>query len=98
MDSAMKIIEKLNEDNYSFWSFQMKCCLKLKEIWYGVIEETPENLFPVQPVEGDAEEDVAFQGRQSQYNEAAVTLSFQRHRNVHQPAECQLDLHDEQRT
>jgi hypothetical protein len=70
MDSSMKNVEKLGEDNYSFWSFQMKCCLKLKEIWDGVIEDTPRNVFPVQPVQGDAEEAGAFQARERQYNEA----------------------------
>lgn len=79
MESSTKNIEKLSDDNYSYWSFSMSCLLASKELWDEVINDSTETPIPTasfQPVRNASEEEAAFAIRQAAHE--ASTRAYQK--------------------
>lgn len=62
-------IEKLVEDNYQYWSFQMKMLLQSKDLWEAITEQHPEypGERPTGPPEGLVERQRVFDLRLEEY-------------------------------
>lgn len=56
--SSVDKLEKLKENNYQFWSFQMKMFLQSRDLWEVVVGEKPQEAGeePIEPMEAGGEE------------------------------------------